>query len=110
MAVRPPEGNLEEEAKQDSAAGKESSEFKRLGEVEDAKHAVKMAIHSVLLWLIPGSIIVFFILYWIGVIIYAVHLVSNGWLPEAKLHELRAVLFSGFVGAVISQGMKRFLD
>lgn len=110
MVVKLPRANLEEEAKGDSDAKHEDKEFYRLDQLDDAKHAVKMAIHRVLLWLIPGSVILFFALYWVGVVIYAIHLVSRGWMPEDKIHELRAVLFSGFVGAVISQGIKKFLD
>ena len=110
MVVKLPRGDLEEEAKGDSAARHESKDFDRLDQLDDAKHAVKLAIHKVLLWLIPGSVILFFMLYWVGVVIYAIHMVSKGWLLDPQIHELRAVLFSGFVGAVISQGIKRFLD
>src|SRR5258708_4435627 len=110
MAVRPPAGNLEEDAQRDSYAGHESKEYYRLDELEAAKHAVAMAIHWALRFLVPASIFLAFIIFWIGIIIYALHLFGLGWLEENQLHELRAVLFSGVVGAVVSQGIKRYLD
>lgn len=66
-------------------------------------------IHWCLGWLIPGSLVLAFAIYWVGVIVYAIHMVTPGWLPEPKLHELRAVLFSGFVGAAVSQGIRKYL-
>ena len=110
MDIKPPDEGLEAAANKDSNAGKESKDYARLDELDGAKHKIRLYIHNVLSILVPASITFFFLLYWAGVFIYAIHMVSEGWLPEAKLHELRAALFSGFIGAVISQGIKRYLD
>ncbi len=110
MSVKPPIRGLEAESKDDSSASIEVREFKRLDQLSAAQHGIKMNVHTVLAYLVPGTIIFFFLLYGAGVIIYAIHMVSDGWMPESKIHELRAVLFSGFIGAVISQGIKRYLD
>jgi hypothetical protein len=71
-----------------------------------------MAVHRVLAWLVPGSIIAAFVIFWIGVLIYVFHMFipQHGWLSEAQLHDLRTILFSGAIGAVVSQGVKRYLD
>jgi hypothetical protein len=112
MAVKPPSQTLEAEAASDSNAGKESKEYARLDEIESAKHSVKMAVHRVLAWLVPGSVMLAFVIFWIGALIYVFHLFipTCGWLTESQLHDLRTILFSGAIGAVVSQGVKRYLD
>lgn len=72
---------------------------------------MKLAVHKALLWLVPATVILAFTLFWIGVVIYAVHMFSPwGWLQPQQLQDLHTVLFSSVVGAVVAQGIKRYLD
>jgi hypothetical protein len=99
---------MEAEASNDPKAAKETKEYARLEAIHQARHEILLHVHVCLGYLIPISLVLAFLLYWVGVLIYAIHMFSPGWLAEDKLHELRAVLFSGFVGAAISQGIKKY--
>ncbi len=113
MDIKPPDEGIEAEAATDSKAGREVLNFKDLAEIEtaQAKHHIKMAVHRTLAWMVPASVILAFVLFWIGITIYSIHMFTNcGWLSDDKLHELRTILFSSVLGAIVSQGMKRYLD
>jgi hypothetical protein len=111
MGVKPPGGDVEADATSDSAAKMESAEFGRLAEIEGAKHAVKLAVHKTLSWLVPLSVILAFVLFWVGVVVYAIHLFTPyGWLKPVQLQDLHTILFSSVIGAVVAQGIKRYLD
>jgi hypothetical protein len=99
---------LEAQAENDPKAAKEDNEFARLEAIQQARHAILLHVHICLGYLIPISLVLAFLLYWAGVLVYAIHMFSHGWLAEDKLHELRAVLFSGFVGAAVSQGIRKY--
>jgi hypothetical protein len=110
MVVKPPEEGLEAEAAGDATAGMESRNFDRLDEIESAKHAVKIAVHRALAWLVPLSVGFAFVLFWIGIIVYAFMFTNYGWLPEVRLQELRTILFSSVLGAIVAKGIKNYLD
>lgn len=113
MAVKPPDQTWEsgQEWLRDQNAAKEAKNIARLGELEDAKHAVKVNVHFVLSYLVPATVVIAFILFWLGVIIYAWHIFGFcPWLSEVQLNYLKTIIFSGVIGAVVSQGVKRYLD
>ena len=110
MQIKPPDKNLTMEAETDSQAGSESSNFIRLDEIEHAKKRVKMAVHRILAWLVPCSVALAFLLFWIGVGIYSIHMATPySWLTPEQVQELRTILFSSVLGAVVSQGIKHYL-
>jgi hypothetical protein len=95
----------------DPIAEKEQGDWTRLGTIEGMKTRVKYRIHQVISVIVPLSIVIAFGLFWLAVLIYVWHMLSPwGWLAADRLRELHTLIFSGAVGAVVSQGVKRFLD
>ena len=111
MDIGGPTANLETEAASDPKARKEFKDYVRLDEIEAAKHAVRMAVHKALAWLIPITVGFAFILFWMGIAVYAFHMMTPwGWLTEDQLKDIKTVLFSGVLGAIVSQAIKRYLE
>ena len=111
--VRPPDPNWKnrEGWGDDPDAQKEEKNFGRLEELEKAKHAVKLAIQKVLLLVVPISIGLAVTLFWIGIVIYAIHLFTPfRWLKPEDLDTLKTILFSSVAGGVVSHIGRRYID
>jgi len=119
MAITPPDGRWAESGQweKDSKASNEAENFGKLGAIQErgarltkAKEDVEVAVHVCLGWIVPGSLIIAFILFWMGVIVYLIHMMSPwGWLKPDQLKELHTVLFSGAIGAIVAQSAKRYI-
>ena len=60
---------------------------------------------------IPISIILAFIMFWTAVAVYVWNMLAWGWtwLDPHEMDDLKSILFSGAVGAVVAEGARRYL-
>ncbi|WP_439476523.1 hypothetical protein [Brevundimonas sp.] len=77
------------------------------GQIEQNKLLIQKAFG----FCMPVSIILAFAIFWLAVCVYAWHMLAWGWtwLSPHEMDDLKSVLFSGAVGAVVAEGARRYL-
>lgn len=94
----------------DSFAQAETDKFGQLEKLGYVKKQTEIWCYQVLSFAVPVTIFIAFCLFWVGILVYAFHLLTPwAFLDAPHLDKLHNILFSGAIGAVIGEGIRKYL-
>jgi hypothetical protein len=108
-----PEPALEVGWEQDATSQREAQYWDEYDEVGFQNRSNTVKIHKAIGWCIPIAIIFAFVCFLVASGVYLAHIVlpaSCRWLTDPELDQLHTILFSGIVGAAVTQAARTYLS